>query len=277
MADARVYAAWNATRGEERALAELVTRFQVEPLLADERQSEEFEYLEVPRDEYPRLQDRVLQVRRVDEAEVEERLEEEEEDDDDEAAAEAEAEEGRAEVLARVPGSDRLAFSYAICRSVKVDQLEARVEAVLVEMRGWSEALAQRGQPPSGLAEARLARTLGQLLQLRSELNHHSGLLYAPDIFWNESLLESLFTRLAQHLDLQTRIARINTRLDYAKELVDFLIRIRNDEAMAHLERIVIFLIASEIITAFLPIPEIRSFVLTHYHQIVSFLSSFKL
>jgi uncharacterized Rmd1/YagE family protein len=62
----------------------------------------------------------------------------------------------------------------------------------------------------------------GELLNLRSQLNHYNDLTDAlPDIFWDtEEKLETYYAKIGKALDVGVRIKTLNDKMTYAQEVV---------------------------------------------------------
>lgn len=140
---------------------------------------------------------------------------------------------------------DKAAFSHAVAHSVKLHALEQQLQHFLAPMSDLPAILAAGKRLP--LHRAQILAKLGQLLVLRAQLNLHSGVGEVPDIFWNDSARESLFTQTADGLDVRKRSAMLNRKLDYANEIAALLKEHMSEMHSLKLEWCIILLIAVEV------------------------------
>eukprot|EP00698_Gefionella_okellyi_P022302 TRINITY_DN7374_c0_g2_i2.p1 TRINITY_DN7374_c0_g2~~TRINITY_DN7374_c0_g2_i2.p1 ORF type:complete len:153 (-),score=33.33 TRINITY_DN7374_c0_g2_i2:14-472(-) len=143
---------------------------------------------------------------------------------------------------------DKLAFSYGLARSVKLEVLEANVDAVVSTMRGVPADMARSGR--LSLSQRQITRRMGALLELRAQLNLHNQLQDTPDVYWEERRLEALFNKISAELEVHSRVSQLNKKLDYCHELVDVLKSHAFADHSSRLELIIIALIAMEIVIA---------------------------
>ena len=97
----------------------------------------------------------------------------------------------------------------------------------------------------------------GELLNLRSQLNHYNDLTDAlPDIFWDsEEKLETYYSKIGKALDVGVRIKTLNDKMTYAQEVVkvaqevlDISEKMSSEKHSTRLEWIIIILIAIEVV-----------------------------
>lgn len=141
---------------------------------------------------------------------------------------------------------DKLAFSYGLMRSVKLEVLEDQVDDAISRMRGIPSHMAVTGK--LGLTQKEITQRMGQLLELRSYLNLHGSLLDTPDVYWDEPKLEGLFHKISANLEVNGRISKLNKKLDYCHELVEVLKSHASSQHSSRLELIIIALISTEIL-----------------------------
>ena len=89
---------------------------------------------------------------------------------------------------------------------------------------------------------------MGELFIERSSVNLHSDILDIPEFFWDHSEVEPLYTMIANHLDLETRLEVLNQRLDIVHDLFEMLGNELNHQHSSKLEWIIIWLIVIEVI-----------------------------
>eukprot|EP00164_Ancoracysta_twista_P005516 GFYU01007566.1.p1 GENE.GFYU01007566.1~~GFYU01007566.1.p1 ORF type:complete len:380 (+),score=111.19 GFYU01007566.1:141-1280(+) len=157
---------------------------------------------------------------------------------------------------------EKLAFSYAICRSVRLGVVERRMDDLVSSLKSVPNNLisgtdlldttsAQTLRPPR-LTLKSVNVKLGLLLELRGYLNLHSDLIDTPDFYWEEPHLETLFTAISETLDMKERIEILNKKLDYSQELVEVLRTHLSEEHGIRLEWAIIGLITVEVLFEFI-------------------------
>ncbi|RWA04953.1 hypothetical protein EKO27_g10152 [Xylaria grammica] len=142
----------------------------------------------------------------------------------------------------------KVAFSSGLARSPKLAVLETDLEYLLQESKATLNVLAAGSQ--SKLKRASVMKMTGQLLNLRSQLNHYSDITEElPDMFWeSESVLEEYYNQIGGTLSVRRRIEILNKRIDYAHENVTVLREMISEKYGHRLEWIIIALITVEVL-----------------------------
>ncbi len=116
---------------------------------------------------------------------------------------------------------EKLAFSNGLADSVKLGVLEVMLDEHIEKVKCIPQALMGRGEIP--LSRREMLSLTGELLHFRAQLNLNSDLLDTPDIYWSEPKLEDLYIKISRTLETRRRIAILNKKLDYAKEMAQVL------------------------------------------------------
>ncbi|KAI1259594.1 hypothetical protein F5Y18DRAFT_408676 [Xylariaceae sp. FL1019] len=142
----------------------------------------------------------------------------------------------------------KIAFSSGLARSPKLAVLETDLEYLLQESKATLNVLAAGSQ--SKLKRQSILKMTGQLLNLRSQLNHYSDITEElPDMFWeSESILEEYYNQIGAALAVRRRIEILNKRIDYAHENVTVLREMISEKYGHRLEWIIIILITIEVL-----------------------------
>ncbi|KAI0531677.1 hypothetical protein GGR58DRAFT_492846 [Xylaria digitata] len=142
----------------------------------------------------------------------------------------------------------KVAFSSGLARSPKLAVLETDLEYLLQESKATLNVLAAGSQ--SKLKRSSILKMTGQLLNLRSQLNHYSDITEElPDMFWeSESMLEEYYNQIGAALSVRRRIEILNKRIDYANENVSVLREMISEKYGHRLEWIIIALITVEVL-----------------------------
>lgn len=148
----------------------------------------------------------------------------------------------------------KIAFSSGLARSTKLAVLESSLTRYLESTRHIPDQLSQGLQAP--LSRGLILQKTGELLNLRSQLNHYNDLTDAlPDIFWDsEEKLETYYSKIGKALDVGVRIKTLNDKMTYAQEVVgvaqqvlDISEKMSSEKHSTRLEWIIIILIAIEV------------------------------
>ncbi|KAI1187533.1 hypothetical protein F5B17DRAFT_317643 [Nemania serpens] len=142
----------------------------------------------------------------------------------------------------------KIAFSSGLARSPKLAVLETDLEYLLQESKATLNVLAAGSQHK--LKRSSILKMTGQLLNLRSQLNHYSDITEElPDMFWDsESVLEEYYNQIGGALSVRRRIEILNKRIDYAHENVSVLREMISEKYGHRLEWIIIALITVEVL-----------------------------
>ncbi|KAK5625231.1 hypothetical protein RRF57_000947 [Xylaria bambusicola] len=142
----------------------------------------------------------------------------------------------------------KVAFSSGLARSPKLAVLETDLESLLQESKATLNVLAAGSQHK--LKRSSIIKMTGQLLSLRSQLNHYSDITEElPDMFWeSESKLEEYYNQIGAALSVRRRIEILNKRIDYANENVSVLREMISEKYGHRLEWIIIALITVEVL-----------------------------
>ncbi|KAI1421449.1 hypothetical protein F5Y12DRAFT_767755 [Xylaria sp. FL1777] len=142
----------------------------------------------------------------------------------------------------------KVAFSSGLARSPKLAVLETDLEYLLQESKATLNVLAAGSQ--NKLKRSSILKMTGQLLSLRSQLNHYSDITEElPDMFWeSESILEEYYNQIGAALSVRRRIEILNKRIDYANENVNVLREMISEKYGHRLEWIIIALITVEVL-----------------------------
>lgn len=143
----------------------------------------------------------------------------------------------------------KLAASYAVSQSIKLEMFEQKIERSIEESRFLPEEMAHKGKIP--LNRRSLARMMGRLFLERSSVNFHTDILDLPDYFWEHTEMEPFYLRMRRYLNLDQRTDVLNKRLGLIHEMLDMLGDELGHRQSARLEWIIIILILIEVIILF--------------------------
>jgi required for meiotic nuclear division protein 1 len=146
----------------------------------------------------------------------------------------------------------KLSLSYGFSQSVKLQYFETIIEKLIEKYSPLMQRLSHKGQMPIGRNQ--IQQVIGEILGAKSEMNLISNFLYHPKYFWQHPTLEDYFIMLERYLHIQRRVNAINHRLNTLNEIFEMFNSYLENRHSHHLELIIIFLIAIEIVFATLNI-----------------------
>lgn len=141
---------------------------------------------------------------------------------------------------------EKLAYSYALAQSVRLDVFEADIEEAISATSQIPVHLAKMGTV--GLSNRAVTIKMGELFLQRSNVNLHSDILDTPELFWEFDEYEQMYDLGRSYLDIDKRITILNQRLDIMKDLYEMLQNELNVKHSAKIEIIIIVLILAEIV-----------------------------
>jgi uncharacterized Rmd1/YagE family protein len=113
--------------------------------------------------------------------------------------------------------AEKLAISFAMAQSAKLDVFEERVDDRIRNTKHIPSNLATMGSIQ--YSQADISKLIGQLFIELADVNLHSDILDEPDFFWEDDEFEPLYKRTLKYLDVANRVKILNKRLDILREL----------------------------------------------------------
>ncbi|RHX99938.1 hypothetical protein DYB34_006481 [Aphanomyces astaci] len=149
--------------------------------------------------------------------------------------------------LSSFRSSEKIAISFAMAQSSKLDVFEQRVDETIQETRHIPQTLAETGEIKK-YSQKDISQLIGRLFIERSDINLNSDMLDDPDFFWDDDEYQPLYKKMMKYLDVDNRVHILNTRLDILRELLDVLSQQLARQHDTKLEWIVIWLIVAEVV-----------------------------
>lgn len=140
---------------------------------------------------------------------------------------------------------EKIAISFALAQSVKLDVLETRLGKQIERTKLIPLELAEKGRISKSRRE--ISKQIGHLFIEKSAMNLYSEFLDTPEFFWDRSHLKQLYNETCHIIDLDDRIHIANKRLDMIQEIYSLLSDELQHQHSSFLEWIIIILIAIEI------------------------------
>lgn len=113
--------------------------------------------------------------------------------------------------------AEKLAISFAMAQSAKLDVFEERVDDRIRNTKHIPSSLATVGSIQ--YSQEDISKLIGQLFIELADVNLHSDILDEPDFFWEDDEFEPLYKRMLKYLDVANRVKILNKRLDILREL----------------------------------------------------------
>lgn len=140
----------------------------------------------------------------------------------------------------------KLAVSYGLAQSIKLEAFEESIKEVIKKNNYLPEEIATRGV--ISLSRRAIFKRVGEIFLVRSSININIEYLDVPEFFWRNPNLEPFYMMTKKFLDIPSRVAALNQKLDVLQELLDILNSQVQHLHSSLLESIIILLIAVEII-----------------------------
>ncbi len=138
----------------------------------------------------------------------------------------------------------KLALSYGLGQSIKLEFYEETVKRIIMENTPLFESLAKTGKVL--LSRKEITMRMGEIFLTRSSVNLNSEYLDVPEYFWEYPNLENDYLISIHFFDVQPRVAALNQQLDVLHELFNMLNGQLQHQHTSYLEIIIIAIIAVE-------------------------------
>lgn len=142
----------------------------------------------------------------------------------------------------------KLAVSFALAQSTKLDTFEFRVEELINKTKDISFNLKEYGKIK--LSSKKVAKIRGEIFFEISSVNLLLDFLGIPEFFWEYPEVEKYYIRTSKYLDVQDRVEIMNKKLEIIHEIFNMLSDEQKHAHSSFLEWIIIVLILIEIIFA---------------------------
>lgn len=140
----------------------------------------------------------------------------------------------------------KLAISYGLSQSIKLEAFEEAIKGAIKRNSQLPEEIASRGKV--SLSRRAIFKRMGEIFIARSSINLSIEYLDVPEFFWRNPSLEPYYIMTSKFLDISSRVAALNQRLDVLQELLDILNTQVQHLHSSLLEGIIIVLIVVEIL-----------------------------
>ena len=148
---------------------------------------------------------------------------------------------------------EKLALSYAMAQSSKLFVFESKVLQSVEMTRYLPKELANKGK--IGSSKKELNMLIGQLFVEQTEVNLFSSILDTPDFLWEDDEHLPAYEYTRSYLEVDERVALLNSRLSVIRDLLDVLNSQVADSNSTRLEWIIIWLISVEIVMGIMSNP----------------------
>ncbi|RKP08002.1 hypothetical protein THASP1DRAFT_16268, partial [Thamnocephalis sphaerospora] len=218
---------WGFTQAEEASLLRYLAAFEDERLPPEDLETEEFHFY-YNKDCQPRIYNDIISLRSA------------------------------TNYMAK------LTISHAVAQSTKLALFEGLVDDTIDSSKHIPREMARTGK--SNMSRTAISKKIGQLFIMRINVNLVSNVLDTPEIFWSEPSLQPLYNAIKGYLEISQRVDLLNQRVTVISDMLDMLREHLNSCHGEHLEWIIIYLIALEIVIGLITV----SFDLFGLHGILS-------
>ncbi len=135
-------------------------------------------------------------------------------------------------------------------QSVALTRYSEITEALLFETNEHTKYLERKGK--LDISGTKLKRFIGKALNIKNKISENLYIFDAPDITWDDELLNKLNSDLKQTFDLKDRYHHIHDRIDIIKENLELFKDIMDHKESSKLEWIIIILILVEVVDMFI-------------------------
>ncbi len=116
------------------------------------------------------------------------------------------------------------------------------------------------------LSEKQLLRQIGKVLSVKQTTVAHLSLFDKPEEVWESPDLENLYNRMNAEYELQDRFDILDEKIKYLSDISQMLMSFLAEKQNAFLEKVIIALIAVDIVIWFLPpFSEVARFIKTWF------------
>ena len=151
-------------------------------------------------------------------------------------------------------------ISYVLSQSVALERYEDEIETSLSEIGTIVENLKSSGK--AMLTEKQLLRQIGNALSVKQTAVAHLSLFDKPEEVWESPELENLYNRMNAEYELQDRFDVLDEKIKYLSDISQMLMSFLAEKQNAFLEKVIIVLIAIDIVIWFIPpFPEVVKFI----------------
>ena len=136
-------------------------------------------------------------------------------------------------------------ISSVIAKSVALEQIEERIDAVLDEVEEYIELL---GRGKFGISDERLAKLAASILTFKHASISYVMVLDKPDITWDNLEADQLYKTMANLFEISERFQEIKHKSDTLKDVLEVVTGLSHARRSSRLEWIIIALIFVEIV-----------------------------
>ena len=136
-------------------------------------------------------------------------------------------------------------LALVLSMSVSLEYFEEQIEKILDSVNFHQEFLQTRRVK---FKTYQMLKIWAQVLEIKRNILNQLYIIDKPDIVWDSPMLEGLYERLVYLYDIQERFEALEYKIDFVNEVVSFVQERLSSRKDHFLERIIILLIAFEIV-----------------------------
>ncbi len=136
-------------------------------------------------------------------------------------------------------------LALVLSMSVSLEYFEDKVDIILEKVNFHKEFLKKA---KIKFKSHHMLKLWAEVLEIKKSILNHLYIVDKPDIVWDNPLLEGLYERLVYLYDIEERFEALEYKIDFVNEVVSFVQEWLSSRKDHFLERIIILLIAFEIV-----------------------------
>jgi uncharacterized Rmd1/YagE family protein len=149
-------------------------------------------------------------------------------------------------IVDRLSGGRASLIAMTVAQSAAMEYYEQIVERLFDRNRQIVDRLESRGSVP--MATRSLHRFIGQAISTRSEVLSVLHLLDKPDLIWEDSAMDRIYSDLRSEFDLADRYSALESKLRAVQEALELVLEVARNRRLFLLEVSVVLLILFEVV-----------------------------
>ncbi|KAL3898117.1 MAG: hypothetical protein SGCHY_002960 [Lobulomycetales sp.] len=142
----------------------------------------------------------------------------------------------------------RLSISHGLAQSVTLSQYERKIEDSIANCISIPHEMARLGFIRMDRPD--VLKRIGELFELRMNVNLVSNVLDTPELFWSEPQLQELYSTVRGYFEIGQRAGLLNKRCEVLTDLMSMMNDHQHSSQMSYITWIIIVLVAGCVVVA---------------------------
>lgn len=139
---------------------------------------------------------------------------------------------------------------FNLAQSIAIDFYQSVADRLLKEVRGFATQLETTGR--LRISRRNMLKFIGKSLNTQNDIAENIYIFDAPDLVWDDSLLDKLHQGLIRHFDLRLRFSELEYAMRIIEDNLKVFREIYHQRESSMLELIIIILILVEVFDLFI-------------------------